>query len=406
MLASIPSVEIVNTPVVNDKFADLETPRVIFMAMDGIPDAEKYEQPFKAFGGMYMPHIPSLRGSKYMLYRCQFTQLPAFTPVANWEMMISPEARNHIKRSFTQTAIINGQSVTTTVQGFLESDANALRDGEFKNKRSTHVVFHDRKPGHDVVKATRRNQPHGVGGVVEITALKGASLEEITQAQHFFFPNWAHIKSGIDALPTKVKEMENHIKSRIEAISTSNLTDEQKKTYRLIGADMMRSCNEFQRSALDTIKGDEIIFKQAFEAGDTSVRNSPVSEILLEQTESRRKSDLLSGEASATTSLVQEIREERNANAELQRRQLELEERKLLLEEVKLGIRNPDGTLKTSALGETGLYATREYATPEEITNAVEELATDIRICGQPTANGECKRELKDGETACWQHNK
>jgi hypothetical protein len=406
--AHIPTQTITNSPVVNNEFADLETPRVLFMAMDGIPDVEKYELSFKAFGGMYLPHIAGLRESKYMLYRCRFTQLPSFTPVGEWDTMLPPEMRQHLQRSFTQTVSVDGKLQQKTVMGFLESDVDSVKEGVFKQKRSSHLLFHKRYPGNDARKATQRTAPHGVGGVVEIVALKGASVEQIEEAQNFFFPNWDVIARGDEALPSTVKDMEAHIKSRMAQIPNQLWDTETEEVFKSIGRDMLRSCSEFARHALNIVKGDEVTFKVAFEAGETQAQNSAVSEMMLTQTETRRKNDLISGEASATTELVKEMRADRAGNAEVAKKQLEIEERKLFLEEVRLGIRNPDGTLvgaKAPAIEAPAIEIPVENVYTENVDNP--QVSSTIELCGQPKANGEpCARELKEGETACFQHTK
>lgn len=395
MQAAIPVREITNSPVVNNEFADLETSRVLFMAMDGITDAEKYELPYKAFGGMYMPHIAGLRESRYMLYRCKFTQLPSFTPVGDWEMMVAPEQRQHLSRSFTQTINVDGKEVQKVVTGFLESDANYIKEnGEFKQKRSSHLLFHKRFPGNDVRKATQRSVPNGVGGVVELTALKGADAATIDQAQRFFFPNWTEIAKGYDALPTTVQGMLDHIESRIKAIDTVE-DNELRKMYRSIGQDMLRSVNEFQRHSLNVVKSDEVAFKVAFEKGHTEVRNSDISEILLSQTGTRRKTDLLAGDDSAVSRLASIIEKRESGGDEIARKSLELQERQLFLEEVKLGIRNPDGTLKTEAKAvETVTTVEIPVETAEE-EPIVESVSAEI---AEPNYNIGDKLMLDSGE--------
>jgi len=392
--AQIPTTSVVNSPVILNEDADAQIPRVLFMAMDAVTDAEKYELPFKAFGGIHLPYIAGLRESKYMLYRCMLTQLPAFTPVGDWDMMVPPEMRTHLGRSFTQ--VVDGKP--KIVQGFLESDARSIKeDGVFKNKRSNHLVFHKRYPGHDAKKATQRTAPHGIGGVVEITALKGASVEEIEQAQLFFFPLWDDVKNGLSELPKTAKAMEAHINARRAEIK--NLPFEMQARYQSIAGDMLRSVSEFQRNALNTIKGDEIIYKAAYDAGETGVRNSDASELLLAQTETRRKSDLLSGDDSAVNRLASIIEKRELGDDSTAKKMLEIEERKLFLEEVKLGIRNPDGSLVGAKV-----KAEEPYYTPSQ-EEEEPEVATEVRLCGQPKANGEpCARELRVDEEFCFQH--
>lgn len=415
--AQIPTSTVVNSPVVLNEDADAQIPRVLFMAMDAITDAEKYELPFKGFGGIHLPHIPGLRESKYMLYRCLFTQLPAFTPVGDWDMMVPPEMRTHLARSFSQT--VNGQ--LKTVQGFLESDMRSIKeDGVFKNKRSNHLVFHKRYPGHDARKATQRTAPHGIGGTVEVTALKGASLEEIQEAQMFFFPQWDEIKTGLAELPKTAKEMEAHIHARRADIVS--LPPSLQAKYQSIAQDMLKSVAEFQRHGLNTIKGDEVIYKAAFDKGETGVRNSDASELLLAQTGTRRKSDLLSGDDSAVNRLADIIAKKELGNDEASMKALLLEERKQYTAEIVAGLRERD-TEEEIRLGmrkaaEAPVNEPKIYHSPLEkaldtipadqwVTEAdTIDGSTAVRTCGAVKANGEaCKRELKDGETACFQHN-
>jgi hypothetical protein len=111
------------------------------------------------------------------------------------------------------------------------------------------------------------------------------------------------------------------------------------------------------------------------------------------------------------------MRADRAGNAEVAKKQLEIEERKLFLEEVKLGIRNPDGTLvgekaavfKTANAPDvpnmTALGMLDAEVNTENVDNP--QVSSTIELCGQPKANGEpCARELKEGETACFQHTK
>jgi hypothetical protein len=373
------------------------------MAMDAVTDFEKYEMPFKAFGGIHLPHIPGLRESKYMLYRCMFTQLPAFTPVGDWDMMVPPEMRTHLGRSFTQ--VVDGKQ--KIVQGFLESDARSIKeDGVFKNKRSNHLVFHKRYPGHDVKKATQRSAPHGVGGVVEITALKGASIEEIADVQLFFFPQWDEIRNGLTELPKTAKAMEAHLHAKRAEIK--NLPFDLQAKYQSIVGDMLKSVSEFQRHALNTIKGDEIIHKAAYDAGETGVRNSDTSELLLAQTETRRKSDLLAGDDSAVNRLADIIAKKELGNDGLAEKAMLLEERKQYTAEIVAGLRERDEAEEVRLGMRKAIETPEPYYTPsQEEEEAPEPLAdTDVRLCGQPKANGEpCARELKENETACFQHN-
>ena len=335
-------IEVIDAPVSNATIAELETPRVLFFAMDDITDTEKRELPFKEFGGIHMPHIKGLMDNKGMLYRCQFTRLGKFKMVPDWDMMVGPKGAT-MERSFVRTVVKNGVAEDKNVDGFLESDAEAFRkDGSFKQRLSKHLVFNKRYPAHDVAKAVKRTAPYGTGGVVEIKALKGASQAEVSEAQMFFFPEWNDIKRGISALPQTSRETQAYIQAQIDTIKSQDWTEEKKQQYYSIGKDMIQSVTEYRRNALDTVRGDEIIVKDAATKGAAgTVKHSEKSEKFLEVNEGRRREDLLVGQGNDVAELAREMREERKANAEMEARRLEIEERKLRIEEAKLGLTSP-----------------------------------------------------------------
>lgn len=414
------SMTVIDAPVNNQEQATLETTQVLFFAHDTITDREKRELPFKEFGGIHLPQLATLRDSKHMLYRCRLTQLPAFKMVGDWENMIPPEARadgGKWQRSFTQTVVdpVTGQSKNVLVNGFL--GGKITEDGEFKNVRSNHLIFTKKYPLHEARQAVRRTGQHTVGGVVAIDALMGASLEEIAEAQYFFFPNWDEITRGEAQLPTTTKGLQDHLQARIDTIADLPWSGEKKAKYYSIGKDMLRSSTEYNRTALEAIRQDEIVSKAAFAKGDTGAVQSVISEQYLAQTGTRRKEDLVTGEASAVSELTREMRAERAEKAVNDAKMLLLEERKQYVAELQLGIRERDieeeirlGMRKAEPSLEMQAKFGMSDATPDLDAPPPEPFDPQIeapRICGQPTASGECKRELKEGDVdACWQHAK
>lgn len=331
-------------PVASADIARKETKRVIFMAGDAIPDAEKFEMPdVKGFGGIYMPHIRTLpkvkgkSGARGMIPQCKFTSLqPQMTP--EWEVMLPPGERKHYPASFVDKDGAETQNVT----GFLGSDADALRRGEFKQERQGDIRYKKWYPASDVLRATRRNMPNGVGGVVEIQALAGASAAEIDKAQHYFFPQWDEIRTGTGKLPKTIREIEEQIRGRLADIP-NQLWDEAKKAkYQSIGADMIKSCTQFRQSALEIIEKDDVIKQDAAKNGVTAP-HSRISEHLLPQIEYKRKGDLLAGDSSAVNELAREMRADRESKNDALRleqenkaKELELRERELALREAQL----------------------------------------------------------------------
>lgn len=398
----------IDSPVNNKEQATLETTQVLFFAHDTITDREKRELPFKEFGGIYLPHLATLRDSKHMLYRCRLTQLPAFKMIGDWEMMIPPEARQNWQRSFTQTIVdpATNQTKEVVVNGFLES--NITEDGEFKNKRSNHLIFTKRYPLHEARQAIRRSGPHTTGGVVTIDALMGATAEEIAEAQYFFFPNWDEVVRGEALLPNTTRELQDHLKARVDAIKDLPWSGEKKAKYYSIGRDMIRSSTEYNRTALEAIRQDEIVAKSAFTKGDTGATQSVISEQYLEQTGTRRKEDIVTGEASAVAELTREMRTERAEKAANEAKMLLLEERKQYVAEITAGLRERDEEEEIRlGMKKAVEKAVEPYYTPSVEEEPIDEPTADVdvRLCGAIKANGEaCKRELKDGETNCFQH--
>lgn len=336
---------VIDAPVNNKEQATLETTRVLFFAHDTITDKEKREMPFKEFGGIHLPHITTLRDTKHMLYRCMLTQLPAFKMIGDWDMMLPPEARQEggrWQKAFTQTVVDarTGQKKDTLVNGFLES--HITDEGEFKNKRSNHLLFTKRYPLHEARQAIRRTGAHTPGGVVEIEALIGASSEEIAEAQYFFFPNWNEVIRGEEGLPSTTRSLQDHFNARILAIKEMDWSSEKKAQYYSIGKDMLRSSTEYERTVKEAIRQDEIVSKTAFTKGDTGATHSVISEQYLEQTGSRRKEDMLSGESSSVDRLAHIMEQKELGQSEAEMKRLLLEERKQYVAEVQGGFRERD----------------------------------------------------------------
>lgn len=436
--------DIVDAPKSNTNIAELETTRVLFCAQDAITDTEKRELPFKAFGGMFLPHV-QLLGNNGMLYRCQLTRLPKYKMIPDWRNMLGPIASTLYEDSFVQTVVENGVSKDKLVSGFLESDPNPdlKESGEFKNKRSNHIVYRKRYAAQDCMLALKRPQMgYAPGGVVEITALKGASAAEVREAQLFFFPKWDDIKKGVKSLPLKVKDTELHISKRIAEINSMGWETAKVAKYYSIGRDMLRSVTEFNRHALTHIRGDEIIVKDAATKGAAGViTNSDASELYLEQTGTRRKEDLITGQSDSVAELTREMREERAEKAAIAEKQLLLEERKQYTAEITAGLRERDVDeeirlgMRKAEVATSGYLATEpvtdmeavltttanaeihtsEPVEPEVVETALPTTSEPVNVlpieteahrpCGKPKLNGEpCERLIRNDQEACFRH--
>lgn len=349
--ASIPNDQLVeNTLLPDDTTADLETSRVIFFAGDALTDREKYQMPaIKGAGGMYRPELKTLpylgegNGSRGMIYKCRLTTLSK-RMIPEWDNMLPPGERKHWKAGFNQTVMRDGKLVQEKIVGFKESNLQEAKKGNFQTVTSGHLRYKERYPGTDIRKALQRFYPNGVGGVVEITALKGASPLAIREAQLFFFPDWKEVEAGTKELPRKIKVLEAHIKERKVAVSDQDWSLERKQKYVQIADQMLQSCALFRQSAQEAIEHDEITVKDSATKGNT-IGHSHASETLLSQIDYMRKSDLITHENTSVGELAQEMREDRKArqvqaDADAETRRIEAENKRmeLMIEMKKIGI--------------------------------------------------------------------
>lgn len=403
-------------PVSNKRIASLETKRVIFFAGDAVPPHEKYEMPeVKGFGGMYLPHLRTMpqganQASRGMLYRCKLTPLTTKMK-PEWKSMLSPDARETWDSEFVQTGTVAGESVERTVKGFMGSDANAIKEtGEFKSKRSDHLVYKKRYAGHDVRMATRRSLPNGVGGVVEIEALQGASDADIREAQLFFFPEWNQIVQGLEDLPELTVDLERHIRERTAQINNQGWDSEKRMQYMTISRDMLRSCTEFRRTGAQIVQTDEKAFKAA--AKDDSQGFSPISTHLLAQLNITRKEDVVTGGNDAVNRLANALEKQQPAASNpmgmTDEEMLEYLTWKLQRKVAGTPVSIPAEKEDVSPVSEIQMADTDGDGSPDfgDVEDKMlEAREAESRQCGRPKANGEpCERALKGDEISCFQH--
>lgn len=436
--AAIPmEAEISDAPKSNMNIAEMETPRVLFFAMDTITDQEKRELPFKQFGGIFLPQV-KLLGNKGMLYRCQLTRLPKSKMIPEWKNMLGNGGSNAsipTEDAFVQTVVTANGIKETQISGFMMSDTSAelKENGEFKQKRSNHVTYRKRYAAQDAAMALRRAQMgHAPGGVVEITALKGATPAAVREAQYYFFPKWDDIRQGAETLPETIDGVEAHLKARIADIKNQLWGDERKKQYHEIGKDMLMSCSEYRRRAVEAVRADERIVKDADAKGAGSVINhSVISERYKAQTGIKSKDDLLTGEASNVATLTQVMLQEREEKKAHDAKMLLLEERKQYTAEIQAGLRERDeeeeirlgikkavpaaaATIEEAISTAPSQVEIEEFAEdlmPDAVT--VEEVEQVDPIITEPASDTEtrvcaaenCSRVPKEGEF-CWQHGK
>lgn len=387
----------------NDTIERMSEPRVLFFAGDDILSNEKHFNPeWKAWGGIFLPHVKILKQSvnKGMLYRCKFTQLTT-TMIGEPTAMLHPADRQNWQSSFTKSRFnpLTNQTEEVVTKGFTQvqmtSEENPHERTVDRTMNSTHIRFKARYPDQDVRLATRVNQPNGTHGVVEISALRNAPLSEVHEAQHFFFPQWIAIQKGEAELPQTIRELENHIQNRINAIPL-DWSFEKKNKYRMIGQDMLKSCTEFRIGGEAYLKFIEDADRDAKVKGlayPYPERASNFGALL----EIKRKDDLISGESSAVDRLARAMETRESKDIELRERELALKEREIALREKELG-----------GLGTTP--STVNIPVPE-MGKTIVPMETSLTpeygqfVCGRTKANGEpCNRTVDVEGSACFQH--
>ncbi len=439
-LGAIPAKrESVDSALSNQTIKDLETTRVVFFAGDDVGHIEKYEMPnVKGFGGLFLPHIKTLpKENKGMLYRCQFTPLrPAM--ITQPLSMLAPGDRENWQKGFTQSNAVfeNGQWRDKVVNGFTQSDPEAIkRTGKFETKMSDHQVYKTRYPGHDVAEITKRSEPHGAGGVVNVDALMGATQDEIDAAQLFFFPNWNEIAAGTSFLPDTEQELREYINERIKAIGFE-CPIELRAKYTRISQAMLQSCTSFRQAYLQTFQKNEIIMKDSAAKGNTGASYHPRTEDAMKMLGYRRKDDIVSGDSSSVDRLAHIMEKKESGQSEAETKRMLLEERKQYVAEVQGGFRERDldeevrlgmkkaevtpiatsGYIQTLPIEPQPEVVTTTTADPAQSYNAdtrdfkevvpqTSEVA-DTRICGAPTKAGSpCQRPILGDAVACSHHS-
>jgi len=322
---------------------DKQITRVIFFAGDVITDNEKYTMPSRAFGGIDLSKYKTIKtaSKKGMLYRCALTPLKPKMSEIN-KRMVDPVQKGNWETGYI---IENGKKTE-----FGYEDLTVQVDT---------LLYKKRYPGDEIQFILRATQPLGEGGIVEVTALKGAPDAEIRDAQYFFFPNWDEILNNPLLLPQTPAALDKYLRAKLtEANALESITLRTK--YVSIARDMIRSNTEYSNWALKYVKAIETK-NNARKVKGLPYGYSAKAEMVLPQLGRSRKDDLTDDSNSATRDLVTEMRDERkSANAiaseqlELEKRKLDLEERRLAIEEAKLGLgKSPSATSPQPIVAET-----------------------------------------------------
>lgn len=408
-----------SSAIINTTLEEKRIPRVLFFAGDDILATEKHFNPdWKGWGGIFLPHVWGLKmgATKGMLYRCRFTRLKSVMQ-SEPRNMVAPNDRGNWQSSFTQEKWnpLTRQMEQQTINGFKEHRTSV---DDFTGKTSMtgmfdspHVVYKERFPDDDVRQAMYVNPPNGTAGVVEIVALKGASLDEIQDTQVFFFPEWTEIQLGKATLPDKIIDLEAHINKRLDVIP-SEWEGTKQNQYRMIAADMLRSCVEYKMGGESYISGLETVLKEVDRSGK-QFSYPEKANTFGRQLNIKRKDDLIAGDSSAVDRLARIMESKETSDTSLRERELALKERELAIREAELGLTSTVSAPFAQTVGSPIVASTTTIATGDSpmtiemsrFPDGDEVEATTTYRCGRPKKDGEiCATFVASEGEACRHH--
>lgn len=313
---------------------DLESTRWIFFCMDVISETEKVQMPsLMGRGGIFMPHIETMKtpSNPGMLYQCEITPLRTRYTGVDRRMVPASELA-HMATGYTTQD--NGKEMFVGLKGKLEDYSKGSPEYLTYINRSN-LAYYPVYPGDDILQAVRRDEPNGIGGIVELTELQGQ--EDATYIQYFFFPNWQDIQDQLAKPPQTIAEFFRHIDSRIQEIP--NEPTEKQSMLRKTAAQMRSSAELYQVHGNATLNFFEASLKEMEKKNVFGIHYPKVGEKMLVQLNQKRKSDVMSGQVSAVDQLAEVMLNDRTQKNDLQAKELELRERELAVREAEVAAR-------------------------------------------------------------------
>lgn len=249
-----------------------EATRYLVFVGDIIVPRQKRERPDLRLGGEYFgQQYRTLVRSKYLLRRCQITPLEIAFDFINDEIMGDNPNHLHVVDSITNH----------DVNPSLNQRANLLGS----TKLNAVQVF----PGDEIkgMLLGDRNADEAKG-IVEVKRLAGVLFDDFRQSgiQQFIFPNWDKIVAGVDSLPTKLSELQQHLTSRKNETGDADLR-EVIEAYQL-------SADQYREWGTRYLKYAAQLVRLTFTTGFVHTY-SDLAEMLFDQLEIRRE-DLLSSD--------------------------------------------------------------------------------------------------------------
>lgn len=248
----------------------------------------------------------------------------------------------------------------------LEPTAIATRTDE-RNIDGKSIGQRQALPGDDM--SLLSDDSHREMGIVEITPLRGEvwGTQKAINLNRHFFPDLDAWLNGTKQFPTLLKDYE-------EIVSTAVTDTDELYT---IQQELLNGARVFRQYAQNQIDHNRarIEATKAIDMAGFTVGWQPRTRLFAEQLGVTLEDEREIKSSTVTTTDSEEM-------LDLRKKEIALKERELTLKEIELGVNQP------------------VVVAPEPI-----EIITPVAtVCGRPTAKGDCQRELKAGEDACWQH--
>lgn len=206
--------------------------RVVAFVGDLLTLRQKQSDAYR-LGGKLFPEVKTLPGN--IVTACALTPLRQAMLAVHKNMVDPREHKNYIQ-SYEQTGVYNPKT------GQFETIIVGV-DGASKD-----LLFKPIHPVQELGYIAYRGD-----GVVEVPGFE--TINDIREAQLFYFPNWGEILRGNDFLPRILRQLEDHLRERLAVAQTEEM--------KAVGRAYLLSCEQFRLFGTEYIKFQTMQIKDA-----------------------------------------------------------------------------------------------------------------------------------------------
>ncbi len=245
-----------------------EATRYLFFPGDMLIPSQKRNRPDLRSGGEYFgQNYRTLVRSKGLLRRCQITPMEVGFDFLS-DDMVGDDANLHVI-----TTVDHQDPQRGALQAPVSGRLNAIKA----------------YPGDEIKSILHiEGNPDTAKGMVELTQLADVNYADFKAEgyQEFVFPEWDEILAGVKFLPTKLAELENHLRARKSATNNVDL--------RSMIDEMLAACETWRTWGRNYLKISAQLVKLPAHQGYVH-SYSELAEMLFEQLEIRRE-DMISSD--------------------------------------------------------------------------------------------------------------